>query len=189
MNLDLQILELINLQWTHPWADQFFLFITSVHKFWWVRYLVVPGLFFGALWKFKGRALIVFGALAVSIGVSDWVNHNVIKEAFARPRPFVSHSQIQNKLSYQPGGQSFPSSHAVNCMAAAAVLSVFAPAWTVALLVYAALVGYSRPYLGVHYPSDVVAGWILGWLWGELCIILIRRYQPAWIPNKKRTRA
>ncbi len=186
--MDLGILELINLSWTHPLADRFFMFITNVHKFWWVRFIVIPVIFFLLFWKFKARALVLFGTLAICVGVSDWVNHNVIKPGFSRPRPFVDHPQIQNKLGYQPGGFSFPSNHAVNCMAAAAIISIFAPAWTWALIFYAFLVGYSRIYLGVHYPSDILVGWILGWCWGELGVFLIRRFQPDWIPHKSRRR-
>jgi undecaprenyl-diphosphatase len=186
MNVELPLLEMINSQFTSSWADHFFLFITNLHKYWWVRFLLLPAILIAGWWKFRTRALLVLGMMAVTIGLSDWVNHNFIKPSFARPRPFLEHPQIQNKLSYKPGGYSFPSNHAVNCMAAAAVLSIFAPAWTAALVIYAGLIGYSRMYLGVHYPTDILAGWILGWFWGELCVILVRRYRPEWIPHQTR---
>lgn len=188
MNFELSLLEMINGQWVHPAADTFFLFITNLHKYWWVRFLVVPALVTGAWWKFRTRALVVFGMIAVTVGLSDWLNHNLVKPAFARPRPFVDHPQIQNRLPYTPGGYSLPSNHAVNNMAAAAVISIFAPGWTAALVAYAVLVGYSRMYLGVHYPTDILFGFILGWFWGELCVILVRRFKPQWVPFHRRRR-
>jgi undecaprenyl-diphosphatase len=188
-SLDLELLTLINRQWTHASLDQFFMFITHLHKFWWIRFLVVPGLLLGAWWRFRTRALIVVGLLALTVGVSDWANHNLMKPAFAKPRPFITQSdRVDLKLPYQPGGFSFPSNHAVNCMAAAAVLSAYAPVWTAALIIYGVVVGYSRIYLGVHYPSDVVAGWLLGWLWGSLIVMALGRARPSWAPVRRRAK-
>lgn len=61
-----------------------------------------------------------------------------------------------------PGGGSFPSGHAAGAFAFAAFVSVRAPRWAAPALLWAALVAWSRCVLGVHYPTDVVAGALLG---------------------------
>lgn len=61
-----------------------------------------------------------------------------------------------------PGGHSFPSGHAAGSFAFAAFVAVRAPRWAVPALVWAALVAWSRCVLGVHYPTDVLAGSLLG---------------------------
>jgi undecaprenyl-diphosphatase len=60
------------------------------------------------------------------------------------------------------GGLSFPSSHAVNNLAAATVISHYFPLQRWYWFGFASLVALSRPYVGVHYPSDIVAGGLIG---------------------------
>jgi undecaprenyl-diphosphatase len=71
-------------------------------------------------------------------------------------------------------GRSFPSAHAADTAAAAIVIGWAAPALTPVAVGIAALVGISRVYLGVHYPSDVVAGWVLGAAVGAALITIAR---------------
>ncbi len=87
---------------------------------------------------------------------------NILKYTFERPRPFISYPFIE-KLS-AGGSPSFPSGHTSDAMAMAMALSLMYPRWYVIILSFfwAGLVGYSRMDLGVHYPSDVLAGAIVG---------------------------
>jgi len=85
-----------------------------------------------------------------------------IKKIVKRPRPF--NGQVRINAVYQPGSTSFPSGHTSSAFATATSLSqayrkwyVIAPAY-----LYAGAIGYSRMYLGVHYPTDVAAGAVLG---------------------------
>jgi undecaprenyl-diphosphatase len=71
-------------------------------------------------------------------------------------------------------GKSFPSAHAADTAAAAAVVSWAAPPVAPLAIALVVLVGISRVYLGVHYPSDVVAGWVLGAAIGALLIAIAR---------------
>jgi len=64
------------------------------------------------------------------------------------------------------GRWSFPSAHAANAAAVAVVLTGWYPRWRIAFGVLAFLIGYSRIYVGVHYPLDVLGGWALGILCG-----------------------
>ncbi len=85
-----------------------------------------------------------------------------LKYVVNRPRPFVTYPEIQ-KLS-DAGSYSFPSGHTSSAFATATSLSIAFPKWYVIApsFVWASGVGYSRMHLGVHYPSDVLAGAAVG---------------------------
>ena len=102
---------------------------------------------------------------------------NIIKLLFTRPRPFTSYSYIQ-KLS-EGGSSSFPSGHTSDAFSIAMIVSLFfpKPAVVIPMFLWAALVGYSRMDLGVHYPSDVLGGAILGISSSVFCYRLFRKYR------------
>jgi len=115
--------------------------------------------------------------LLVAVGVADLVSVRVVKPAIDRERPCHSLASVRAPLGCG-SGKSFPSAHAADTAAAAAVVSWAAPALAPLALAIALLVGVSRVYLGVHYPSDVVAGWVLGAAIG-LALIAIARLRYA----------
>ena len=84
------------------------------------------------------------------------------KSIFKRDRPYVTHSSIQ-PLSVE-GSYSMPSAHTSSAFATATSLSMAYPKWYVVVpsFVWASSVGYSRMHLGVHYPSDVPVGALVG---------------------------
>lgn len=86
----------------------------------------------------------------------------VLKKIFRRPRPFVKN--IQFNAVYHPSSFSFPSGHSSSAFSTAVSLSRAYPKWYVIApaMLWAGSVGYSRMYLGVHYPSDVFTGAALG---------------------------
>src|SRR5581483_422329 len=81
---------------------------------------------------------------------------DALKAVVDRRRPRVDH------LVSLPGSSSLPSGHAATSFACALVLARLVPRLAAPLLVLAAAISYSRLYVGVHYPSDVVAGAVLG---------------------------
>lgn len=95
-----------------------------------------------------------------------------LKHYVARPRP--SHSQLEYVLhyvnGYHGGKYGLPSNHAANSAAFASFLTYVLRnrIWTAVLTVWSIIMGYSRIYLGVHYPSDVIAGFIIGAAIGQL---------------------
>jgi undecaprenyl-diphosphatase len=123
--------------------------------------------------------------------VSDQLNSQVIKELVGRPRPchLVNGVRIMTDIRMLVDcgpGFAFTSSHAVNNAAAATVLSYYYPRWTWAFLLWAALVGLSRVFVGVHYPLDIVSGALLGsgiaYLMvraAERAVQFIARHRPA----------
>ncbi len=87
---------------------------------------------------------------------------SVIKALVGRARPCDALGWCAAIGMRSPGGGSFPSGHAAGSFAFAAFIAVRAPRWAVPAFVWAVLVAWSRCVLGVHYPSDVVAGALLG---------------------------
>lgn len=120
--------------------------------------------------------LLAIAAVAASAGLADFVTSGILKPLFARPRP--SHSSLEPLLhfvnGYQGGHYGFPSSHAADTTAVAVSFCLLYGKrkgwqWLLPIMIgYILLNCYSRMYLGVHYPSDILVGLIIGALlaWG-----------------------
>ena len=102
---------------------------------------------------------------------------NILKTLISRPRPFSTYSFIQ-KLS-DGGSGSFPSGHTSDVFSIAMIISLLFPKPVIVLplFLWATLVGYSRMDLGVHYPSDVAAGAIIGIASAVFCNWMFKRYR------------
>ncbi len=87
---------------------------------------------------------------------------SAMKLSIKRDRPFKTYPEIEKESS--AGSYSFPSGHTTSAFVTATSLSLAFPKWYVIVPSYAwaGAVGYSRMHLGVHYPSDVAAGAIIG---------------------------
>ena len=132
-----------------------------------------------------GRAGTIAALLLIpTIALSDQLNSSFLKFIIDRPRPCHELANV-HLLVGCGSGYSFPSSHAVNNFAAAVVLSYFLPRWTWAFFCYAGVIAFSRIYVGVHYPSDVLAGAIIGVLIGLLVIVAFRQAEEWWRRRKQ----
>ena len=128
----------------------------------------------GALWIVLAVVLLFFrktrragAAMLAALLIGLLVGNVLIKPMVMRPRPFVTHSDLIALI--HPSGQwSFPSGHTLSSFAAAAALCFYHRKSGLLAFVVAALIGFSRLYLCVHYPTDVLAGMFLGILCGLL---------------------
>ncbi|HEX7798658.1 MAG TPA: phosphatase PAP2 family protein [Vicinamibacterales bacterium] len=105
--------------------------------------------------------------LMLAIVLASFLANYVVKPLVSRERPFVSTPEIL-VIGSRPGDASFPSGHAANAFAGASVLARRLRAQRVLWWALALLITYSRIYLGVHYPLDVIGGALLGYVCGTV---------------------
>ena len=117
------------------------------------------------------RTLALGVIMALTTFLADALSF-LVKDATHRTRPFVAHHQIHPL--YVVHSSSFPAGHAATAFAGAVLLSLLAPRLAPLLLALAALIGLSRIYDGVHYPTDVLAGAALGALVGAASAVAVR---------------
>lgn len=145
-------------------AFDFAMPVISETKYFYPVYVL---LFVWLLWRGGAHGRWCALALALTVLFIDPVNSRVVKELVLRERPCQALDGVRLLVGCG-AGKSFMSSHAANTMGAAIVLGLFYPRSLWPLVAFALLTGLSRVYLGVHYPSDVLAGALFGALagWG-----------------------
>ena len=157
-NLDIRILRQINEHRNEHLDGAFKTISNSVSPI----SIAAPILIFGTGLIEKDQELKQKGLVIGASFLVTTVFATTLKHAVNRARPFETYPDIQ-KLS-DGGSSSFPSGHTSDAFSTATSLSLAFPKWYVIApsYVYAAAVGYSRMHLGVHYPSDVLAGAFVG---------------------------
>jgi undecaprenyl-diphosphatase len=128
------------------------------------------------LWVYRLRGLACLLAGGIMVGLNDFISHNFIKELVARPRPCHTLPDLQH-ITNCSNSFSFPSNHASNMFTVATVLSLCFKNLAFLAYTFAILVCYSRVYLGVHYPFDVLGGALLGIGMGVLGYKLYKKFR------------
>jgi len=161
MDLDVQLFYLINHATHTRWLDTFMLLVSQmVLPLSIIFFLVLAAL---ALRGKKDFREVVFLGLAFGLGLL--VNSVLLKDAFARPRPDQNLSGVI--IVGQPNDDySFPSGHSFTIALLAVLVARKKDILMAFFIPFALLTGLSRIYLGVHYPSDVLVGLGLGFLYG-----------------------
>ena len=177
---DTELFILFNSKLTHPVLDAVMPFITEQEH--WYPVLGVLWLSLIIWGGRKGRMAAV--ALIIAVALADQVSCSLLKPVVGRLRPCNALDAEQCRLLV--GGSkamSFPSAHAANSFAMATVASWKLTTWAPLFVIVAAAVAYSRVYVGVHYPLDVLAGSVLGMFLGAMAIhlvVLVRQRLDRW---------
>ncbi len=160
LSIDKFIFLLINDYCSNAVFDVFFMTITEA-KFWIIP-AIVSAVFF--IKHENKKAIVILSLAVVTVAISDSVSSQILKPFFGRHRPCHPEFFIQggNFLAGMKTSLSFPSSHAMNMFALSALFSCFYPSKTPIFYGFALLIGISRIYVGVHYPSDIVSGAFFG---------------------------
>ena len=167
-------------RWHTPFWDDFF-YIFSGQKVWLITVLAIV---YAIIRSYRKESWVVFLAIAVLITLSDQLSSGLIKPLVERLRP-THEPSLEGLLCIvhdcREGGYSFVSSHAANSLAFATFSILLFKnrlyGWVIAS--WSILTGFSRMYLGVHYPFDVVCGTILGIGVGFLVYFLLKKLRPS----------
>ncbi len=157
------LFRLVNDAWTIPALDPCLIFLGRINDYG-VVWLVLLGAL-AALGGKTGRWAALVGLVALVAGLAS---SEVLKSLVMQPRPFLSLPDVRLLVS-PPSSYSFPSVNATYAFAASSGASLTArrllgrlPVWGWGFLALAVAVSYSRVYVGVHYPGDVLGGAIIG---------------------------
>lgn len=164
-SIDVSIFYFINGTLANPLFDKLMPFITEV-KNW---YLVYVLLWLIILFKGGKYRIAMAVAMILLITITDQVSSSLLKNLIERVRPCNALPDV-HLLAGCTGSFSFPSSHAVNNFAAAMFFGYFYKHLRWILFSVAAIVALSRIFVGVHYPSDVIGGALIGIILGYICV-------------------
>lgn len=188
-SLDHALFLFCNKTLSAPWLDPFMVvlthpqFLTALFSSLMVLYLVRA--------KRKRAALLFILFALITYAIADAVPHRILKPLFGRLRPCNPSYFVQGVHQFLEGGRflvglktsySMPSIHAVTALSQALFWGTLYPKVRLVLIVLASVIAYTRLYVGVHYPSDVLVGGLLGALLGYGMAIAARgqtgRLQP-----------
>jgi undecaprenyl-diphosphatase len=161
VNFDQQLFLFIN-SLNSPFCDQLMHIISG--KLIWVPLYVAIIIYLGVTYKRKFLIILIFIIIAATMADQFSV---IVKNLVQRPRPCHEPALIGlvHLFNGECGGEfGFVSSHASNSFNVALLSLLFIKKrwFTISIIVWASVIGYSRIYLGVHYPGDVICGSVLG---------------------------
>ncbi|MBI3947590.1 MAG: phosphatase PAP2 family protein [Armatimonadetes bacterium] len=153
--LDMAAFHLINHDWIHPALDPVMVFLTQLGLGHAQLTLLIPLYVWGGP---AGRRTAILCAIAFLV---SGLGAQILKNGIPRLRPFL----VVDDCRFLTGVlrfRSFPSGHTATSFAIAWVAGARHPRWRAPLLLLAALIGYSRAYVGVHFPGDALAAAVIG---------------------------
>jgi undecaprenyl-diphosphatase len=165
-SIDVSVFYFINHSLSCGALNKFFTIITNVNN-WYIAYIILLGISFVKGGR-KGKIAAI--SVLLLILLTDQLSARIIKEIFHRIRPCNALLNVITPLGCN-GTFSFPSNHAVNNFAAAVFFYKLFPKLKWVVFISASLVAISRVYIGVHYPSDILGGAVIGSAFGYIFAI------------------
>lgn len=186
---------------------EIFLWINSYHSLYWdivmkmvsgkLTWIIMYAVILYAMFRtFGWKTMVVMAVMsAVAVVIADQVTATILRPIFERLRPANLDNPISHMVhivgDYRGGRYGFPSCHAANTFAVATLESLlfWRRRFTIFIILWSLLSCYSRIYLGVHYPGDLLAGIVIGSMSGALTYIAGAFAVKAWkgnlLPRKK----
>lgn len=161
-----RFLRSISRLWGARSLDSFFIAFTRLGD--WLLYVILAAALTASLGT-SCTPVLAAEALAITLSITVFM---IIKNIAHRPRPYEKYPDLSFLLA-PPDRFSFPSGHTMTSFAVCGALSGITPALFPLLLTCGIFIGLSRVYLGCHYPTDVIAGALLGSLIGKLAAALV----------------
>lgn len=167
MVLDIQIFHLLNnLAGQSKFFDWFIIFFAD-----YLQYVLVVGFLFFIF--YSAKKIKIFLVVVLSMIVSRYGIVELIRYFYHRPRPFMVYN-INHLVAN--GSYSFPSGHAALFFAMAMAIYFYNKKWSVWFFIAAALMGVARIIAGVHYPTDILGGAMIGIVVAYLILKLKQKY-------------
>ncbi|WP_239020974.1 phosphatase PAP2 family protein [Pontibacter arcticus] len=167
----------------NPFWDAVMIFVSN--KYVWIPFYL--GLIIYIIYRYRRQSLAMLLLAVAAVGAADYIASGIFKPYFARLRPCHNPdlAQVVNIVEGCGGKFGFLSSHASTGFALAVFFSLILSGkykyFKAVLILWAFVVSYSRIYLGVHYPGDLLGGALVGALCAYLCSLLyfyvVRKYK------------
>ncbi len=162
------VLYLIWRYMRNKYLDKLMPIITSMGNLGIIWITIATILLFNQSDKYIGTSVML------TLIISTFIGEGLIKHVVRRIRPCNKENDISLLIS-RPISYSFPSGHTLSSFAAAGVLSMYFTNYIIVFMTIAFLIAVSRIYLYVHYPTDVIAGMIIGIICSKLIFIILQK--------------
>lgn len=173
--MDIKLLHMLNDKLRHSLLDRLMPLITYLGNGGFVWILISIFLFYTDTYKIEAYMIVTALIITTIIG------EGIIKHTIKRTRPFV-HKLESKLLISKPISYSFPSGHTASSFATVGIFLAMNMKFSILIVLLASLIAFSRIYLNVHYPTDVIMGVILGLLCSRLTILLFKSQLMNFLP-------
>ena len=176
-NLDQELFLFLN--GIHNETMDFIMYYVTDTEFWFPFYLLLVGFL---IWRFKGDSIPMIIVIILAVGINDLITSGIMKPFFERLRPcydptLVGLVHLIDNCGYPYG---FVSGHASNSFGIATIVWLMLKEYKIKmgwLFLWAGLVAYSRIYVGVHFPGDVLVGTAIGIMVSTMVFVFYRKYK------------